>query len=200
MIHVSPGVETTIHDEVLIGHLAHLEGCIVHDGAFIGTASLVLPRGSLWVPGRWLPATWWCSTVPTCRPEPWHSGPGHDPARCRTAGNGGSRSSLVRGRGPSLPSGAPTDSLDVVSNLNALKDTGMPRRTLECPEGHRAGPDGGNGSPRVRPRRYALGCRRAGLVEQGVVSRALVLSGGGLGRAAQRGRRVWRPGAPIGGP
>jgi carbonic anhydrase/acetyltransferase-like protein (isoleucine patch superfamily) len=44
VIHVSPGVATTIGDEVLIGHLAHLESCTVYDGAFIGTASLVLPR------------------------------------------------------------------------------------------------------------------------------------------------------------
>jgi carbonic anhydrase/acetyltransferase-like protein (isoleucine patch superfamily) len=44
IIHVSPGVPTTVHDDVLIGHLAHLEGCTVHNGAFIGTASLVLHR------------------------------------------------------------------------------------------------------------------------------------------------------------
>jgi len=44
VIHVSPGVPTTVHDDVLIGHLAHLEGCTVHDGAFIGTACLVLHR------------------------------------------------------------------------------------------------------------------------------------------------------------
>ena len=44
IIHVSPGAPTTVHDDVLIGHLAHLEGCTVHDGAFIGTACLVLHR------------------------------------------------------------------------------------------------------------------------------------------------------------
>jgi carbonic anhydrase/acetyltransferase-like protein (isoleucine patch superfamily) len=44
VIHVSPGVPTTVHDDVLIGHLAHLEGCTVHDGAFIGTGCLVLHR------------------------------------------------------------------------------------------------------------------------------------------------------------
>jgi carbonic anhydrase/acetyltransferase-like protein (isoleucine patch superfamily) len=44
VIHVSPGVPTTVHDDVLIGHLAHLEGCTVHNGAFIGTGSLVLHR------------------------------------------------------------------------------------------------------------------------------------------------------------
>jgi len=42
VLHVSPGVPTTIKDDVLIGHLAHLEGCTVENGAFIGTASLVL--------------------------------------------------------------------------------------------------------------------------------------------------------------
>jgi carbonic anhydrase/acetyltransferase-like protein (isoleucine patch superfamily) len=44
VLHVSAGVPTTVHDDVLIGHLAHLEGCTVHNGAFIGTASLVLHR------------------------------------------------------------------------------------------------------------------------------------------------------------
>src|ERR1700722_2537952 len=42
VIHVSPDAPTTVGDDVLIGHLAHLEGCTVKNGAFIGTASLVL--------------------------------------------------------------------------------------------------------------------------------------------------------------
>jgi carbonic anhydrase/acetyltransferase-like protein (isoleucine patch superfamily) len=42
VVHVAPGAPTTVGDDVLIGHLAHLEGCTVHDGAFIGTASVVL--------------------------------------------------------------------------------------------------------------------------------------------------------------
>ena len=44
VIHVSEGLPTTVHDDVLIGHLAHLESCIVHDGAFIGSGSMVLHR------------------------------------------------------------------------------------------------------------------------------------------------------------
>jgi carbonic anhydrase/acetyltransferase-like protein (isoleucine patch superfamily) len=44
VLHVSDGMPTTVGDDVLIGHLAHLESCTVHDGAFIGTASLVLHR------------------------------------------------------------------------------------------------------------------------------------------------------------
>jgi carbonic anhydrase/acetyltransferase-like protein (isoleucine patch superfamily) len=44
VIHVTYGLPTTVHDDVLIGHLAHLEGCTVHNGAFIGTASVVLHR------------------------------------------------------------------------------------------------------------------------------------------------------------
>ena len=31
-------------DDVVIGHLAHLECCTVHDGALIGTGSIVLHR------------------------------------------------------------------------------------------------------------------------------------------------------------
>src|ERR1700676_3161387 len=44
VLHVSVGAPTTIGDDVLIGHLAHLEGCTIRNGAFIGTASLVLHR------------------------------------------------------------------------------------------------------------------------------------------------------------
>jgi carbonic anhydrase/acetyltransferase-like protein (isoleucine patch superfamily) len=44
VLHVSPETPTTVGDDVLIGHLAHLEGCTVRNGAFIGTGSLVLHR------------------------------------------------------------------------------------------------------------------------------------------------------------
>jgi carbonic anhydrase/acetyltransferase-like protein (isoleucine patch superfamily) len=44
VIHVSPGLPTTVGEEVLIGHLAHLESCTIHRGAFIGSGSLVLHR------------------------------------------------------------------------------------------------------------------------------------------------------------
>src|SRR5699024_7405358 len=33
---------TIVGDECVIGHLAHLEGCTVHDGALVGTGSIVL--------------------------------------------------------------------------------------------------------------------------------------------------------------
>lgn len=44
VLHVAAGWPTVVHDDVLIGHLAHLESCTVHDGAFIGSGSLVLHR------------------------------------------------------------------------------------------------------------------------------------------------------------
>ena len=37
--HFSP---TTVGDECVIGHLAHLEGCTIHDGALVGSGSIVL--------------------------------------------------------------------------------------------------------------------------------------------------------------
>ena len=37
--HVRP---TVVGDECVVGHLAHLEGCIVHDGALVGSGSVVL--------------------------------------------------------------------------------------------------------------------------------------------------------------
>jgi carbonic anhydrase/acetyltransferase-like protein (isoleucine patch superfamily) len=44
IIHCSPGLDTIIGDGCVIGHLAHLEGCVVEDGALVGTGSVVLHR------------------------------------------------------------------------------------------------------------------------------------------------------------
>ncbi|MEO6987668.1 MAG: gamma carbonic anhydrase family protein [Aquihabitans sp.] len=42
IIHTTHFQATTIGDECVIGHLAHLEGCIIHDGALVGSGSVVL--------------------------------------------------------------------------------------------------------------------------------------------------------------
>ena len=42
VIHTTPIYATTIGDNCTIGHLAHLEGCTIEDGALVGTASVVL--------------------------------------------------------------------------------------------------------------------------------------------------------------
>jgi len=42
VLHTSPFTPTTVGDECVIGHLAHLEGCTVHDGALVGSGSIVL--------------------------------------------------------------------------------------------------------------------------------------------------------------
>ena len=42
VIHTTHFQPTTVGDECVIGHLAHLEGCIVHDGALVGSGSVVL--------------------------------------------------------------------------------------------------------------------------------------------------------------
>ena len=44
VIHTTPLLPTVVGDDVVIGHLAHLECCTVHDGALIGTGSIVLHR------------------------------------------------------------------------------------------------------------------------------------------------------------
>ncbi|HEX4528854.1 MAG TPA: gamma carbonic anhydrase family protein [Acidimicrobiia bacterium] len=44
VLHATPLLPTTVGDDVVVGHLAHLECCIVHDGALIGTGSIVLHR------------------------------------------------------------------------------------------------------------------------------------------------------------
>ncbi len=42
VIHTTPFHATTVGDGCTIGHLAHLEGCRIKDGALVGTASVVL--------------------------------------------------------------------------------------------------------------------------------------------------------------
>ena len=44
VLHSTPAHPTVVGDDVVIGHLAHLECCTVHDGALIGTGSIVLHR------------------------------------------------------------------------------------------------------------------------------------------------------------
>jgi carbonic anhydrase/acetyltransferase-like protein (isoleucine patch superfamily) len=42
VIHCAPGLPTVVGDDCTIGHLAHLEGCVVGNLALIGTGSIVL--------------------------------------------------------------------------------------------------------------------------------------------------------------
>jgi carbonic anhydrase/acetyltransferase-like protein (isoleucine patch superfamily) len=42
VLHVTADYPTVVGDRCTIGHLAHLEGCTVHDGALVGTGSIVL--------------------------------------------------------------------------------------------------------------------------------------------------------------
>jgi len=44
IIHTTHFQPTTVGDECVIGHLAHLEGCVIHDGALVGSGSVVLHR------------------------------------------------------------------------------------------------------------------------------------------------------------
>jgi carbonic anhydrase/acetyltransferase-like protein (isoleucine patch superfamily) len=44
VLHTTPLLPTVVGDDVVIGHLAHLESCTVHDAALVGTGSIVLHR------------------------------------------------------------------------------------------------------------------------------------------------------------
>src|SRR5680860_1044700 len=44
VIHTTVEIPTVIGSDCVIGHLAHLECCVVEDGALIGTGSIVLHR------------------------------------------------------------------------------------------------------------------------------------------------------------
>lgn len=44
VLHTTPDDHTTVGDDCVIGHIVHLEGCIVKDRAMVGNASIVLHR------------------------------------------------------------------------------------------------------------------------------------------------------------
>jgi carbonic anhydrase/acetyltransferase-like protein (isoleucine patch superfamily) len=44
VIHCTAELDTFIGDDCVVGHLAHLECCVVEDGALVGTGSVVLHR------------------------------------------------------------------------------------------------------------------------------------------------------------
>jgi carbonic anhydrase/acetyltransferase-like protein (isoleucine patch superfamily) len=44
VVHCTAAYPTIIGDDCVVGHLAHLECCTVHDGALVGTGSIVLHR------------------------------------------------------------------------------------------------------------------------------------------------------------
>jgi carbonic anhydrase/acetyltransferase-like protein (isoleucine patch superfamily) len=44
VVHATAELSTLVGDEVVIGHLAHLEGCTISDRALIGVGSVVLHR------------------------------------------------------------------------------------------------------------------------------------------------------------
>jgi carbonic anhydrase/acetyltransferase-like protein (isoleucine patch superfamily) len=47
VIHCTSEEPTKIGDRVTVGHLAHLEGCTVHDDSLIGSGSVVLHRAEI---------------------------------------------------------------------------------------------------------------------------------------------------------
>ncbi len=42
VLHNTESYRTTVGEDCTVGHLAHLEGCTIEDGALVGTASVVL--------------------------------------------------------------------------------------------------------------------------------------------------------------
>lgn len=47
VIHTTAASPTRVGDDVVLGHLVHLEGCIVHDGTLIGVGAIVLHRAEI---------------------------------------------------------------------------------------------------------------------------------------------------------
>ena len=44
VLHCATGLPTVVGDNVVVGHLAMLEGCVVEDGALVGMGAIVLQR------------------------------------------------------------------------------------------------------------------------------------------------------------
>jgi carbonic anhydrase/acetyltransferase-like protein (isoleucine patch superfamily) len=44
VIHATPDLPTRIGTDCVVGHIAHLEGCTIEDGALVGSGSVVLHR------------------------------------------------------------------------------------------------------------------------------------------------------------
>ena len=44
VIHTTPAHHTTVGDDCVIGHIVHLEGCIIENGAQVSSGSVVLHR------------------------------------------------------------------------------------------------------------------------------------------------------------
>jgi carbonic anhydrase/acetyltransferase-like protein (isoleucine patch superfamily) len=44
VIHATAQLSTVVGDNCTVGHLAHLEGCVVEDGSLVGSGSIVLHR------------------------------------------------------------------------------------------------------------------------------------------------------------
>jgi carbonic anhydrase/acetyltransferase-like protein (isoleucine patch superfamily) len=47
IIHAVPDFPTVIGDDCVIGHLAHLEGCVIENRALVGSGSIVLHRATV---------------------------------------------------------------------------------------------------------------------------------------------------------
>lgn len=50
VVHTTPHLPTTVGDECVVGHVAHLEGCTIGDGSLVGSGSVVL-HGAVVEPG-----------------------------------------------------------------------------------------------------------------------------------------------------
>jgi len=50
VVHTVPDSHTRVGSGCIVGHIAHLEGCIVHDNALVGSGSVVLHRAHV---GQW---------------------------------------------------------------------------------------------------------------------------------------------------
>ncbi|MGH9020590.1 MAG: gamma carbonic anhydrase family protein [Acidimicrobiales bacterium] len=47
MIHAVAEFPTLVGSDCVIGHIAHLEGCVIHDGALVGSGAVVLHRAEV---------------------------------------------------------------------------------------------------------------------------------------------------------
>ena len=72
VVHTTEWAPTQIGSGCVIGHIVHLEGCIIEDDSLVGSGSVVLHRPSCAPAASWAPTP--CATAASrCPPAPWRS-------------------------------------------------------------------------------------------------------------------------------
>jgi len=74
VVHAVEAFPTVVGDDCVIGHIVHLEGCVIHDRALVGSGSVVLHHAHRAFPARPSPQERSCAIVWTFLKARWRWG------------------------------------------------------------------------------------------------------------------------------